>query len=174
MAEETKGQGTPEIDYKAKFEEMESNYSKLKSNFDKASSEVADYKRKEKERMSDEEKKQAELEEKEKRYAELEKQIAIRDYADELDDITDKNTKDKIVQAFVDGDIKSALKAFKTWRVSYKSELEKTIKADLMKDNPKATAQSGKSTKTKEEIMSIKDTAERQKAIAENFSLFTN
>ena len=32
--------------------------------------------------------------------------------------------------------------------------------------------QTGKATKTKEEIMAIKDTAERQKAIAENHELF--
>lgn len=173
MAEETKEQGTTEIDYKAKFEEMQNNYDKLKSNFDKTSSEVADYKRKEKERMNDDERKQAELEEREKRYAELEKQIALRDYADELDDITDKATKDKIAEAFASGDIKGALKSFKAWRNSYKADLEKQIKADLMKSNPQATAQGGKTTKTKEEILAIKDTAERQKAIAENLSLFT-
>lgn len=173
MAEEQKQSTNDTVDYKAKYEEMQSNYDKLKSNFDKTSSEVADYKRKEKERMSDDERKQAESEEKEKRYAELEKQIAIRDYADELDDIADKTVKDKIVQSFAEGDIKGALKAFKAWRVSYKAELEKTIKAELMKDNPQATAQGGKSTKTKEDIMKIKDPVERQKEIAKNLHLFT-
>ncbi len=173
MEEETKGQGTTEIDYKAKFEEMESNYNKLKSNFDKTSSEVADYKRKEKERMSDDEKKQAEAEEREKRYADLERQIAIRDFADELDDVTDKVVKDKIVQAFANGSIKEALQSFKAWRISNKAELEKQIKAQLMRDNPQATAQGGKSTKTKEDIMAIKDPVERQKEIAANLHLFT-
>lgn len=174
MAEETKHVETVEttIDYKAELEKMQSDYIKLKSNFDKTSSEVADYKRKEKERMTDEQKRQAEFEEREKKYAELEKQIALRDYADELSDISDNKIKTNIVQAFADGDIKGALKQFKEWRASYRSELEKEIKAELMRQNGTPTPQQSSATKTKEQIMAIKDPVERQREIANNIKLF--
>lgn len=62
------------------------------------------------------------------------------------------------------------------------SDLKKNIKeewADFIvtngkqgADTPNPPANSGKSYKTKDEIMAIKDTAERQKAIAENHELF--
>ena len=42
-----------------------------------------------------------------------------------------------------------------------------------MKKNPQPNAQGGNATyKTKDEILAIKDTATRQKAIAENITLF--
>lgn len=175
MAEETKATETTETtDYKALYEELQGKHDKLKANFDKTSSEVADYKRKEKERMSDDERKQVEQEEREKHYAELEKQIALRNYADELGYVVDEKQKEKIVKAFVDGDIKGALKELKNWEKAYKTELEKTIKAELMKQNPQATPQSSNATsKTKDEIMAIKDPMLRQAEIAKNINLFT-
>jgi hypothetical protein len=134
---------------------------------------VADYKRKEKERMSDEEKKQAENEEREKRYAELEKQIALRDYADYLDDVTDLSTKTKIVELLADGKITEALDKFKQYRVKDKAEIEKKVRSELLQQNPQPNPQStGGGYKTKAEIMAIKDTNQRQKAIAENMHLF--
>jgi hypothetical protein len=54
-----------------------------------------------------------------------------------------------------------------------KSELEKQIKADLLKQNPQARPQNGGASKTKEEILAIKDTALRQAEIAKNLHLFT-
>ena len=174
MADETKTTETTEttVDYKAEFERMQNDYSKLKNNFDKTSSEVAEYKRRERERMSEDEKAQAEREEERARYADLEKKLALRDYADELDDIEDKKTKDVIINALADGRIIEALKKFKEYRTKERSEYELKLKAVDMQNNPQATAQTGGVAKTKEEIMAIQDATARQKAIADNLHLF--
>ena len=177
MAEETKNtttETTDTTDYKAEFERLQAEHAKMKSSFDKASSEVADYKRKERERMSDDEKKAAADAEREEYYKGLERRLALSDYSAELDDIADAKAKSDIVELFADGKIKEALQKFKEFRVKDRAELEKRIKADLMKTNPQPSAQNTNPTaKTKAEIMAIKDVAERQKAISENIHLFT-
>lgn len=173
MAETETTQTNEAVDYKAKFEEMEAKYSSLKSSFDKTSSENADYKRKERERLTDDERKEAERAEQEAKYAELEKRLALRDYADELDDVTDKATQTQIVELLADGKIVEALKKFKEFRVKDRAEMEKKIKAELLKQNPQPNAQTtGGGYKSATEIMAIKDSQERQKAIAENAHLF--
>jgi hypothetical protein len=152
---------------------MQAEHAKIKASFDKASSEVADYKRKERERMSDDEKKKSESEERERYDADLERRLALVDYSSELDDITDAKAKDKIVELFADGKIVDALKEFKKYRAKDKVDMEKRIKDELMKTNPQSNPQSNSVTyKTKDEILAIKDTALRQKAIAENLNLF--
>lgn len=165
---------TPEIDYKAKFEELEGKYSNLKTSFDKTSSENADYKRRERERMSDEAKSKADQEERDNYYKGLERRLALRDYADELSDVTDTKSKDKIVDLLADGKILDALKVFKEYRAKYKAELEKQIRAELLTQNPQTMAQTTGASgyKTQAEIMAIKDSEERQRAIAENSHLF--
>lgn len=181
MSEETKETTKQEVDYKAEYErvkaELESKsneYTKLKTNFDKTSSEVADYKRKERERMSEDDKRQAELAEREAYYKELERKNALRDYADELDDVADSKEKEEISKLFADGNVKGALQRFKQWRIKDRSEIEKRVKSELMKQNPQPQPQNGStSAKTKEEIMAIKDTALRQAEIAKNINLFT-
>ena len=176
MAEEPKTATTETddtTDYKAKFEEMSAKYSDLKSIFDKNSSEVAEYKRKERERMSEDEKKAAAEAERDKEIAELRRRVAMSDYADELDDISDVKTRTEIVELFADGKIVDALKKFKMFRAKDRTEMEKRIKDELMKQNPQSSAQGGTTAKTKAEIMAIADAEERQKAIAENIHLFT-
>lgn len=164
---------TPEVDYKAKFEEMEAQYAKVKSSFDKASSEVAEFKRKERERMSEDEKKTAEDAEKEAYYKGIERKLSLAEYAAELDYIADTKTKAAIIELLVDGKIVEALAKHKEWRTKDRAEMEKTIRTELLKENPQPSASSSTATaKTREEIMAIKDTAARQKAIAENLSLF--
>jgi hypothetical protein len=150
MAEETTTTTTETVDYKAEFEKMQNDYAKLKSNFDKTSSEVADYKRKERERMSEDEKRSAENAERETYYKELERKLAMKDYADELSDIADTKTKDNIVSLFADGKIVEALKAFKDFRAKDRVEMEKKIKAELLQQNPQANPQQGVGGLTKE------------------------
>lgn len=174
MAEETKTpETTPEVDYKAEFEKMQSDYAKLKTSFDKASSDIADYKRKERERMSDDEKNKAEADEREKHYKELERRIAIADYEAELDDVTDAKIKREIAELFADGETTKAMAKHKEFRIKDREELKKQIKDDLMKKNPQHNPQNPNTTyKTKDEILAIKDTQTRQKAIADNINLF--
>lgn len=176
MAKETtkvaEGQ-TPDTDYKALFEEMEGKYSSMKASFDKASSEIAEFKRKERERMSEEDKRKAEDAEKDAYYKSLEREVALAKYSEELDDITDTKLKTQITELFADGDIKKALSVFKDWRKKDRDEIKKSIRAELLATNPQPAAQSSAPAfKTKDEILSIKDTAARQKAIAENLHLF--
>ena len=176
MAEETKNtttETTDTTDYKAEFERLQAEHAKMKSSFDKASSEVADYKRKERERMSEDEKKAAADAEREAHYKDLERRIALSDYSAELDDVADAKAKTEIVELFADGKIVEALKKFKEFRAKDRTEMEKRIKTDLMKQNPQPAAQNGATTaKTKSDIMAIVDAEERQKAIAENIHLF--
>ena len=175
MAEETKTTTTDTadaVDYKAEFERLQAEHARVKSSFDKASSEVAEYKRKERERMSDDEKKAASDAEREAHYKDLERRLALSDYSAELDDVVDAKARTEIVELFADGKIVEALKKFKEFRAKDRAEMEKRIKADLMKQNPQPAAQGGVGTKTKSEILAIKDAAERQKAIADNIHLF--
>ena len=164
---------TGDVDYRAELDKMKADYANLKKAFDEASTSVADYKRKERERMSDDDKKAATEAEREAYYKGLERRIAMSDYSAELDDVTDANVRSNIVDLFADGKIVDALKAFKEFRIKDRTQLEKRIKDDLMKQNPSATAQSGTgAVKTKEDIMSIKDPTERQNAIKANIHLF--
>ena len=164
---------TPEIDYKAEFEKMQADYAKLKASFDKASTEIAENKRKERERMSDDEKKKAEADELAQYYKGLERRIAITDYEAELADVTDEKVRREIAELFADGETVKAMAKHKEFRAKDREELKKQVKDELMKTNPQHTPQTGTSTyTTKDEIMAIKDTATRQKAIAENLHLF--
>lgn len=175
MAEETKNtttETTDTTDYKAEFEKLQSEHAKMKASFDKASSEVADYKRKERERMSEDEQKAAADAEREAHYKDLERRLALSDYSAELDDIADAKTRGEIVELFADGKIVDALKKFKMFRAKDRTEMEKRIKDELMKQNPQSSAQGGTTAKTKADIMAIVDAEERQKAIAENIHLF--
>lgn len=178
MAEETKSttteQQTDTTDYKAKFEALQGEYSKLKTSFDKASTDVADYKRKERERMSAEEQKALENEEREKYYKTLERENAVHRYTTKLGGvIKDQKALAEIAELMADGEFDKALEKQTEYLTKDKAELEKQIKADLLKQNPQARPQNGGASKTKEEILAIKDTAVRQAEIAKNLHLFT-
>lgn len=171
--QETTQENTQSTDYKAEYERLQSEYAKLKASNDKNSSEVAEYKRKERERMSDDEKRKTDDEARENHYKELERKLAMREYEDELDDIYDEKIRGEIVEMLADGKVVEALKKHKEFRKTYKVELEKEIKANLLKQNPQPNAQSnGGASMTKEDIMKIKDASARQKAISEHINLF--
>ena len=58
---------------------------------------------------------------------------------------------------------------------AYRDALEQTLRASIVKSNPTPDSKGGNGTKgkmTKAEIMAIKDTAKRQKAIADNPEVF--
>lgn len=142
---------------------------------------LSDYERRMKEaekkladKLTEEEKAQIELAKREEYYKQLEKENARNKYITKLGKtIKDEKVLGEIADLYADGDFATALDKQNEYFAKYHSELEKTIKADLLKQNPQATAQSGKATyKTKDEIMAIKDTATRQQAIADNISLF--
>lgn len=174
MAEEnTIATEAANIDYKAMYEELQGKHEKLKSSFDKTASEAADLKRKNIAYMSDEEKRNAEIAEKEAHYKAIERENSLYKYKASLSaSITDEKVLSTVAEAFADGKIDVAIKAQNEY---WKNRLDlqaKEIKADLMKQNPQATAQSGSPRMTKDEIMKIADYEERQKLIAQNFDLF--
>lgn len=126
------------------------------------------------EKLTDEEKALAKQAEREEYYKALEKENARNKYLSKLGKtIKDEKVLNEIADLYAEGDFATAIDKQNDYLVKYHGELEKTIKADLMKQNPQATAQSGNNTyKTKDEILAIKDTATRQQAIAENLTLF--
>lgn len=174
MADENKTTETttPDVDYKAMYEELNGKYSNLKSSFDKASSDVADYKRKERERMTEDEKRKAEDAEREAYYKDLERKHSLFEYSEELDDITDAKVRKDITELFADGKIKEALAKHKEWRKKDREEMKKSIREELMQTNPQPSAQSSTAVKSKADILAIQDYEARQKAIAENIHLF--
>ena len=126
------------------------------------------------EKLTEEEKVQIELAKREEYYKALEKENNRNKYISKLGKtIKDEKVLNEIADLYANGDYASAIDKQNEYLAKYHSELEKTIKAELLKQNPQPTAQSGNNSyKTKDEIMAIKDTATRQKAIADNLNLF--
>ena len=125
--------------------------------------------------MSAEEQKKAENEEREKYYKALERENAVHRYTSKLGNvIKDQKALTEIAELMADGEYDKALEKQTEYLAKDRDTLEKQIKADLMKQNPQAQAQSNSSAaKTKDEIMAIKDPVERQAEIAKNINLFT-
>ena len=126
-------------------------------------------------KLTEEEKAQMELAKREEYYKALEKENARNKYISKLGKtIKDEKILADIAELYANGNYAEAIDKQNDYLANYHSELEKTIKADLMKQNPQATPQSGeKASKTKEEIMAIKNPIERQAEIAKNIQLFT-
>lgn len=125
-------------------------------------------------KLTEEEKTQLELAKREEYYKQLEKENARNKYIAKLGKtIKDEKVLNEVADLYADGDFSSAIDKQNEYLAKYHSELEKTIKANLMQQNPQPNAQNSKTTyKTKDEIMAIKDTATRQQAIADNITLF--
>lgn len=154
------------------LESAKAEYAKLKASFDKVSSELAEQKRKDKERMSDEDKKKAEYAEREEHYKALEKENALYRFKSSLGaSIKDEKVLNDIAELYSDGEIDKAIKKQNEYFANYRKEIEREVKAELLKQNPQPTPQSG-STMTREQILAIADPVERQKKIAENIVLF--
>lgn len=142
---------------------------------------LTDYERRMKEaekkladKLTEEEKAQIELAKREEYYKQLEIENTRNKYITKLGKtIKDEKVLTEIADLYANGDFSTAIDKQNEYLEKYHNDMEKNIKAELMKQNPQATAQSGKREyKTKDEIMAIKDTASRQQAIAENITLF--
>lgn len=157
----------------AKEKAAESELTKMKNAFNKASSEVADYKKRLQEKQSDEEKKASEqaelLEQLRLENEEFKKQSAI---AQNKAQFAALGLEDELAassaEALYGGDMKVVFDNLR----SFKAELEKGIRADVMKNTPTPPAGGGSTAMTKDEIMNIRDSEERQLAIAEHPELF--
>lgn len=166
---------TPEtaVDYKAEFERLQSDYSKLKTSLDKTSSEVADYKRKERERMSEEEKKQAEFAEREAYYKKLERENAIHRYTSKMSSfIKDEVSLKEIATLMAEGNYEKAIEKQAVYLEKDRGELEKTIKESLMKQNPQPTPQSNNSKEMSKDQFKALPLYEKQKLATQNPELY--
>lgn len=174
MAEEKNATPTEEtVDYKAKFEEMSLAYEKLKTANDKTSSEVADYKRRERERMGAEEKAKAESAEREEYYKALEKENAQHRYTAKFSGlIKDSKTLTELAKLMAEGEYDKAIELQVSYLTKQRTELEKEIRAELLRQNPQPSPENGSKTYTKAEIMAISDAEQRQRLIAEHIDLF--
>lgn len=142
--------------------------------FDKTSSELAEAKKQVKVRMSAEEKAKAEQEAKwaemEEKLRQLEKEkmesaykasyLSLHGYTEELATET--------AQALAAGDIE---KVFLNQQKALEN-YEKQLKAEILKGTPRPDGGRGETRMSKEDIMKIKDSSERQAAIAANIELF--
>ena len=161
----------------AKEKQAEQDLTKIKNAFNKASSEVAEYKHKLQEHLSDEEKKSSEqadlLKQLQEENAAFKRQSAIAEnrakfisfgYAEDL--------AQKTAEALFDGDLETVFANHKTaWEAK-----EKEIRAGGMRSTPVPPAGGAPASGavTRESIMQIKDPVERQAQIAEHFELFGN
>lgn len=159
----------------AREKQAEQDLTKIKNAFNKASSEVAEYKHKLQEHLSDDEKKRNEqddlLKQLQEENAAFKRQSAIAEnrakfisfgYGEDL--------AQKTAEALFDGDLETVFANHKTaWEAK-----EKEIRAGVMKSTPvpPAGASTTNASVTRESIMSIKDPSERQAQIAEHHDLF--
>lgn len=147
---------------------------KLKTQLSKANSEAAELKRKLQEKMSEDERKAQEAEEAQKKIMEeletLRKEKTIASYkASYLSMGYDESTAESTAKAMADGDMEKVFANQKAFLETH----DKAVLAGAVKKTPAPPAGSGAATpKTKEEIFAIKDTLERQQAIADNIELF--
>ena len=149
FAEEPTPEPTPEPEVVSKEE-----YAKLKAQMDKYASELAESKRKEKERMTADEKKQAELLEKEERYKAIEREnTLIKLKAKVSKSVDDDTIATQVAELMADGKIIEAIEKQNEYIANMKTNIEKKVKEDLLKTNPQPKAGDGGDPKNKKSIL---------------------
>ncbi|MBQ1452801.1 MAG: hypothetical protein IIZ23_02415, partial [Ruminococcus sp.] len=155
------------------YEDNSAELIRLKNANDKLSKENAEKKRQYEALLSEDElKKQQEQESRQAMEEELatlrkEKSVAMHK-AKFLALGYDENLADETAAAMVDGDSEKVFAC----QQRFLAARDKKMKEELMSGTPRPGASSGVVYKTKEEIMKIKDTDQRQAAIAANPNLF--
>lgn len=156
-------------------EKPDPEVNRLKTQLSKANSEAAEYKRKLQEKMTADEKARAEAEEAAKakddelKDLRLFKDVSI-EKAHYLSMGYDEALAEETARARVEGDRD---KVFANER-AFQAAHDKAVLAGAVKTTPTPPAGSGSSSApmTKEDIFKIKDTLERQQAIADHIELF--
>lgn len=167
---------TPEEKIKAleAFEVAEPDYTGYvkKEVFDKTASDLADYKKQLREKMSADEIKAKEDAEKQEKlqsdYDALLRKVALSENKAKLLGL---GYEDKLAtetaEAMIDGNLD---KVFANQK-KHLDAVEKKIREEVLHDTPKPEGGGGKSTST-DDILKIADSEARQRAIAENIELF--
>lgn len=141
--------------------------------FDAKASEASNLSKQLKARMTEEEAKKAEeataRQELEDKYNELLKKSNISEYTTKCLKIGfDEKLAADTARAFADDDKDKVFANIE----KFKTELEKKIRADILKETPRPGADNGGKAMTVEDISKIRDAAERQAAIAKNLELY--
>lgn len=166
------GESSPTVDeLLAQLALAKAESAKLKSANDKLSKESAEYKRQQRATMSAEEQKNAEIEEKIKmlteRAEQAEKENNHNKAVAAYKNLSDETTIEQLIDAISDADHT----AIATIIANEKQKAVKEAQAEWLKSRPQISSGVGNSM-TREQIMSIKDASERQRAIAQNLELF--
>lgn len=159
----------------AQLAQEKANNAKMKNSFDKASSEAAEYKRQLRAKQTAEEqeadaKREAD-EAREARIKELEDYRATNEAMKRYMNVVGMSADlaEKAAIAEVSGDYDALAEIQKQHSEAQRREWEK----EFLKNRPALNTGSG-STMTKEEILAVKDSHERQRLIAQNINLFKN
>lgn len=105
------------------------------------------------EKLTEEEKAQIELAKKEEYYKALEKENARNKYITKLGkSIKDEKILNEIADLFAEGDFATAIDKQNEYLIKYHGELEKTVRAELLKQNPQPQPQNGNGGITKEQF----------------------
>lgn len=144
-----------------------------KETFDAKATEAANLSKQLRSRMSEEEAARAaetaKMQELEEKYNALLRESKLSDYkAKYMAQGYDEKLAGETAKALLDGDMD---KVFANGE-KHRTELEKKIKADVLRDTPKPNTENGGKPKTLQEISEIRDPVERQAAIAANLELY--
>lgn len=138
----------------------------------KSNSEAASYKKQLREKMSAEEIREKEDAEKRDKlqsdYDALLKRVRVSENKARFLSLGyDEETASKVAQALVDGDFDSLFENQK----KHMDAVEKRVRAEVLQGTPRPEGGSGRGMSA-DDILNIKDSAERQAAIAQNIDLF--
>lgn len=141
---------------------------------------LSDYERRMKEaekkyqdKLSDEEKKQAELEKQAERWKAIERENALYKYTAKLSKtITDEKVLTEIAGLYADGDFATAMDKHNEYLAKERTEMEKKIKAELLKTNPQPQPSGGGSGATTKEQFANMGVRERTQLYRENPELY--
>ena len=155
------------------YEDNAAEVERLKNANSKANSEAAEWKRKHNALLTEDEKKKQEdadaLAKALQELDELRKRETVSEYkAKFLAQGYSEDLAADTAKALADGD---TAKVFANQQ-KFLEDYAKTVKAEALKKTPRPPAGDGNNTMTKEDIMKIRDSSERQAAIAANMELF--
>ena len=157
-------------------DDLKKTNTSYKALIDKYTSEIASLKKGKDQKLSQTEQEaqglKSQLDDLQSKYDSLMKESSISKYKAQLlalgysDELATKTA-----EAAAENDIETVLAN----AAIFKSDVEKKVKADVLKGTPHPEGKGSNTPKpmTKAEIMAIKDSGERQKAIAEHYDLFT-
>ena len=124
--------------------------------------------------MTSEEKAEYRAKKAEQELADLKKQIALGDMAKTARKILSEENitvPDEIIMNLVSDDAEKTKSSVESFAKVFKDTVQAAVKESL-KGNPPKASTGGTTTVTREQILAVKDRAERQRLIAENPQLF--